>query len=280
MEVNQLVESLELRFQAAGVDNARRVAEELLAHVFGCRPLEIYTERVPDTWVTSKIEPLAERIENGEPLQYVIGCVDFWGLEIKCDQRALIPRSETEFLVEEVLNSAIWKNNPVALIDVGTGSGCIILTLAKQRPDATFKAVDLSATALELAKENARVQGLEDKICWMQNNLLEGFSPKSADAIVANLPYISSKDWSELHASVRDHEPQSALDSGPTGMELIETLASQARDVLISGGQLFLEFGFDQGESVFQCLEKRGYLDIQIKPDLAGLDRIAIATNP
>lgn len=287
MEVDQLVESFEFRFKAAGVDNAKRVAEELLAHVFNCRPLEIYTGGVPDASSTaeqleliSKIEPLAERIENGEPLQYVIGCVDFWGLEIKCDKRALIPRPETELLVEEVLSSYIWKNKPATVVDVGTGTGCIVLTLAQQRPDANFKAVDASANALELAKENARVQGLEDKILWLENDLLERFAPESADAIVANLPYISSNDWKELHSSVRDHEPQSALDSGPSGMELIKGLATQARYVLVPGGQLFLEFGFDQGETVFQCLKRLGYLDIQIKHDLAGLDRIAIATNP
>jgi release factor glutamine methyltransferase len=97
---------------------------------------------------------------------------------------------------------------------------------------------------------------------------------------VANLPYIASDDWKALSSSVRDHEPQSALDSGPSGMELIEELATQARYVLVPGGMLFLEYGYDQGDAVFRCLKKLGYLDIQIKHDLAGLDRMAIAENP
>ncbi|WP_372846298.1 peptide chain release factor N(5)-glutamine methyltransferase [Pontiella sp.] len=288
MEVDQLIESLEFRFTAAGVDNARRVAEELLAHVFDCKPLEIYTGKAPEArspaeqfQIIRRLEPLAARIEQGEPLQYVVGHVDFWGLQIKCDPRALIPRPETELLVEEVLASKIWNNKtPATVVDVGIGSGCIVITLAKQRTDACFKAVDISPAALELAQENAEQHGLRNQILWIEGSLLEGHAPASADVVVANLPYIASKDWAELHPSVRNHEPQSALDSGPTGMELIEDLALQARSVLVPGGQIFLEFGFDQGPAVRKCLENMGYADIQIKHDLAGHDRIACATNP
>lgn len=288
MDINPLIESFAFRFQAAGVDNAKRVTEELLAHVLQCRPMEIYTGAASGIVSTSqqfelicKLEPLAKRIETGEPLQYVIGHVDFWGLQINCDSRALIPRPETELLVEEVLSCRIMTDKrPATVVDVGTGTGCIVLTLAKQRPDASFKAVDISKDALELARENAKINGMEKSIFWMRNNLLQHFAPDSADVIVANLPYISSKDWNGLSPSVRDHEPQTALDSGPTGMELIEDLALQARSILVPNGMLFLEFGFDQGKIVAQCLNHLGYLDVTIKHDLAGLDRIAIATNP
>jgi release factor glutamine methyltransferase len=287
MEIISLIESFESRFAAAGVENPKRVTEELLAHIFHCKPMEIYTGAIPEQTTTEekialirRLEPLAARIEGGEPLQYVIGHVDFWGLKIKCDPRALIPRPETELLVEEVLSSKIWNNKPATIADVGTGTGCIALTLAVQRPDADFKAVDISPDALELAKENARDHGLEHRILWMENNLLEGFAQESCDAVVANLPYIASDEWAALAPAVRDHEPQSALDSGPTGMELIQILATQARYVLVPGGMLFLEFGYDQGDAVFQCLENLGYLNIQIKHDLANLDRIAIAENP
>lgn len=287
MEIDQLIESFEFRFAASGVDNAKRVAEELLAHVLQCKPLEIYTGAISQHTTTSEkmelikqLEPLAVRIENGEPLQYVIGHVDFWGLHIKCDPRALIPRSETELLVEEVLSSGIWSNSPATVVDVGTGSGCIVITLAQQRPDADFKAVDSSPATLELARENARTHGLENRILWLENDLLERFAPSSCDAVVANLPYIATADWKTLSSSVRDYEPQSALDSGPTGMELIAQLATQARYVLVPGGMLFLEFGYDQGKTVATCLENLGYINIQIKHDLAGHDRIAIAENP
>jgi len=277
----KLIASLERRFSGGGIDNAKRVAEELLAHVLDCKPMEIYLHNEPLPAENHEtLKKLAERIEGGEPLQYVIGHVDFWGLEIKCDPRALIPRPETELLVEEVLSSKVWNSKPATVVDVGTGTGCIVLTLATQRPDADFKAVDISPKALSLARENARAHGVEDKILWLENSLLERFAPASCDAVVANLPYIATTDWKGLSPSVRDHEPQSALDSGPTGMELIEELATQARYVLVPGGMLFLEFGYDQGDAVFQCLENLGYLEIEIKHDIAGLDRIAIATNP
>lgn len=279
METSRLVETLKQRFTAAGVDNAKRTAEELLAHLLDCKPLEIYFRGFPAE-KNQRLETLATRIEQGDPLQYVVGHVEFWGLKIKCDPRALIPRPETELLVEEILSSTVWNNRPATVVDVGTGTGCIVLSLASQRPDANFKAVDVSSDALELARENARANGLDKKVFWMRNDLLERFAPASADAIVANLPYIATGDWKQLHPSVRDHEPQSALDSGPSGMELIKQLATQARYVLVPGGMLFLEFGYDQGESVFQCLKKLGYLDIQIKRDLGGHDRIAIAENP
>ncbi|MCK4563562.1 MAG: peptide chain release factor N(5)-glutamine methyltransferase [Verrucomicrobia bacterium] len=281
MEIIRLIESVQSRLAGAGVDNAKRVAEELVAHILGCKPLEIYLRDEPCSPESLQaLETLAGRIEGGEPLQYVIGHIDFWGLEIKCDPRALIPRPETELLVEEVLSSKVWKNKPATIVDVGTGTGCIVITLATQRPDATFKAIDLSEGALALAQENARTHGLENKILWLNKSLLGDCAPESCDAVVANLPYIASDDWRALSPSVRDHEPQSALDSGPSGMELIKELATQARYVLVPGGMLFLEFGFDQGEAVFHCLEKLGYLDIRIKRDLAGLDRMAIAENP
>jgi len=281
MKIIPLVESLESRFTAVKIDNAKRVAEELAAHVLGCKPLEIYLRAEPLTTDNlESLEDFVERILHGEPLQYVVGHIDFRGLDVKCDPRALIPRPETELLVEEVLSSKVWERKSVTLVDIGTGTGCIVLALAKEHPDADFRAVDLSPAALELARENARFHGLENRIQWQESHLLDSFSPESCDAVVANLPYIASNDWKALSSAVRDHEPQSALDSGPSGMELIEELAAQARTVLIPGGMLFLEFGYDQGDAASQCLEKSGYLDIRIRQDYAGLDRIASATNP
>ena len=252
-----------------------------MAHLLGCKPLEIYLRDEPfPSEHLPELELLTVRIEGGEPLQYVMGYVDFFGLKIKCDPRALIPRPETELLVEEVLASKFWTKQSATVVDVGTGTGCIVITLASQRPDADFKAIDLSDDALSLARENARAHGQEGRILWLNKSLLDDCAPESCDAVVANLPYISSGDWEALSPAVRNHEPQTALDSGPSGMELIKEMATQARYVLVPGGMLFLEFGFDQGKMVRRCLEKLNYQNIQIKHDLAGLDRIAIAENP
>lgn len=277
----KLVQSLEQRFNDAGIDNARRTAEELLAEILGCKPLEIYLDAEPlSEEQIATLNAQAARIMDKEPLQYVIGHVDFMGMEIKCDPRALIPRPETELLVEEILNSAIWSRQAPVIMDVGTGTGCIVLSLALAHPAAKYIAADLSPASLELARENARTHGLEERIQWRINHLLNSIDPASCDAVVANLPYIATSDWQELSSAVRDHEPRSALDSGPGGMELIEELATQARTVLVPGGMLFLEFGYDQGGAVSECLHNNGYRDIHIKKDLAGHDRMAIAENP
>ena len=281
LKIIHLIKTLRSRFADGGIDNAKRTAEELVAHLLGCNPLEIYLRGEPfPPEIIPELEALAARVEGGEPLQYVVGHVDFFGLQIKCDLRALIPRPETELLVEEILASTFWSNQSATVVDVGTGTGCIAITLATQRPDANFKAIDLSPDALALARENARTHGQEERILWLNKSLLDDCAPESCDAVVANLPYISSGDWKTLSPAVRDHEPQLALTSGPSGMELIKELATQARNVLGPGGLLFLEFGCDQGQAVRRCLEKLDYRNIQIKRDLTGHDRIAIAENP
>jgi release factor glutamine methyltransferase len=273
--------------------NAKRAAEELLAHVMDCKPMEVYLCTGPlSTEQAEVLDALARRVESGEPLQYVIGHVDFMGLEIRCDPRALIPRPETELLVEAMLDSGIWQGtglngqpgapyrSPPRIVDIGTGSGCITLALARMHPEAEYIAVDRSAAALELARENARRLELDAGIQWRESHLLDGFEKGCCDAVVANLPYIATDDWLGLSSAVRDYEPRSALESGPGGMECIEELAARARRVLRCGGMLFLEFGFDQGTAVDRCLHEAGYHDIRIQRDLAGHDRIAIAVNP
>jgi release factor glutamine methyltransferase len=205
------------------------------------------------------------------------------GLQIHCDPRALIPRPETELLVETVLASMIRLEAGLGkprIVDIGTGTGCVALALARAHPEAEYTAVDRSPAALELARENAHRLGMDSEIRWCENHLLDGFEAGRFDAAVANLPYISTRDWQELSSTVRDHEPRAALDSGPSGMELIEELAMQARKVLRSGGQLFLEFGFDQGEAVNRCLREAGYRNVGITRDLQGHERIAAAVNP
>jgi release factor glutamine methyltransferase len=281
MQIIQLVEQLSQRFIIAGVENAKRVAEELVADLLETSPLGIYliSQPFPEE-KQAVLELLSLRIEQGEPLQYVVGHVDFRGVKIRCDTRALIPRPETEMLVEELLNAPIWNADAPRIADVGTGSGCIVLALAMEHPEAKFIAVDLSKDALDLAQENAKYLDLAEQIQWKQGSLLSGFAPASLDAVVANLPYISPDDWRELAPCVRDYEPKMALECGHLGMELIEQLVDQARSVLCPDGMLFLEYGYNQGSAVSQCLKTFGYRDVQIKCDLAGHDRMAIAVNP
>jgi release factor glutamine methyltransferase len=208
--------------------------EELAAHVLGCKPLEIYF-REPTQEQVAELEALVVRAERGEPIQYIIGHVDFRGLEIRCDRRALIPRPETELLVEEVLKfcrrgfqprslhtkTRLEASSTLKIADVGMGTGCIGLALLHELPNAQITAVDISPEALALARENAERLGLSDRFQTLENNLLEGFAKDYLDVVVSNPPYILSNVWKNLEPCVRDFEPQLALDGGEDGLDRI-----------------------------------------------------------
>jgi release factor glutamine methyltransferase len=288
----------ESRLKAAGNGNAKRAVEELAAHVLGCKPLEIYFRTITPEQ-ERELEKLIIRAEQGEPIQYIIGHVDFRGLEIHCDRRALIPRPETELLVEEVLRSAVCGLKPLKIADVGTGTGCIALALLAELPNGSVIGVDISPDALALARENAERLGLADRFIAVQGNLLNVdatsssrskkgkrdedvastfFTEASLDIVVSNPPYIFSKVCKMLDVSVRNFEPQLALDGGEDGLDLIRPLVEQAARVLKPGGGLFLEIGYDQGPAVSQCLENAGFQHVKIQKDFAGLDRIVSGT--
>jgi len=273
--MNDLIRQFESQLRAAGSGNAKRAVEELAAHVMGCKPLEIYFKPItPEQKVG--LETLIVRAEQGEPIQYIIGHVDFRGLEIRCDRRALIPRPETELLVEEVLKSEVCGLKPLKIVDVGTGTGCIALALLAELSNAEVTGVDVSPDALALANENAAQLGLNGHFTTGQNNLLDGFSESSLDIVVSNPPYILSDVCKKLDSSVRDFEPKLALDGGADGLDLIRPLVKQAFFILKPSGGIFLEIGYDQGPAVALILKNAGFQQVAIKKDLAGLDRIVI----
>lgn len=284
MDIRRALQEAIGALTAAAVPSAPTTAEVLLMHVLRRDRARLYAH--PEMEMTPEEERayrglVAERA-GGTPTQYLTGRQEFWGLPLGVKPGVFIPRPETEHVVEVSLRVAReqLERADARLVDVGTGTGCIALTLAQQRADAHFKAVDTSRDALELARENAHLNGLDGRVLWLENDLLDGFSKDSVDAVVANPPYIASRDWQALSSSVRDYEPRAALESGPSGMEQIARLAAQACNILVSGGMLFLEFGYDQGEAVRRCLDALGYRNIEIKSDLAGHDRIGIAENP
>jgi release factor glutamine methyltransferase len=317
--MNNLIKQFEARLTAAGSGNAKRAVEELVAHVMGCKPLEIYFKTITPEQ-RAELEKLIVRAEQGEPIQYIIGYVDFRGLEIRCDRRALIPRPETEQLVEQVLHavqesgirsqraekveaaSCRWAQRQDAastlkIADVGTGTGCIALSLLHELPNAEVIAIDISPDALALARENAKRLGLSDRFHCLESDLLGAFMVDEAsslvaqrqdaastlmeqfDIVVSNPPYILSDVCKMLDTSVRDFEPKLALDGGADGLDLIRTLIKQAARVLKPGGGLFIEIGYDQGLAVSELLEKHGFQRVAVKKDLAGLDRIVVGVR-
>jgi release factor glutamine methyltransferase len=258
------------------VENARLNAEHLLSHVLGKKRLELYLGFEGDLSEAQLIplRDLVRRRGQGEPLQHLLGTVEFCGHTFLCDKRAMVPRPETEELVG-LLIAAPGEITDGRILDVGIGSGVIALSLAARFPQATVYGVDISAEALALARENAIRLGLEQRVEFRQGNLLENFSERF-DLIVANLPYIPMPERPNLSREVL-HDPAVALFGGERGDELLFSLIDQAGARLQPGGCLALEIGENQAEPVLARLREKKYKDIQTKNDYSGRPRFIFA---
>ena len=265
------------RLERAGIDEAENKVRWVAAHLLGCGLLDVlrFLSEVPAPEQAARFAAALARLENDEPVQYVIGETDFMGLRIRCDARALIPRPETEELVacaEEFLRG---RDRPV-VVDACTGTGCIACALAKRVPGARLVATDLSAAALELARENARA--LDAAVEFRQADLLAGLPEAGADLVVSNPPYVAAAEIARLDRTVRDFEPHLALDGGPDGLRTISRLVAEAAHVLKSDGMLMMEIGEDQAAAIKEILCQTSHLQFQrLKFDCAGKCRVAQA---
>ncbi|MBP7636446.1 MAG: peptide chain release factor N(5)-glutamine methyltransferase [Kiritimatiellae bacterium] len=261
------------------VPDARTVCELLAARLFNCGRLELYRylDAVPQTRVVDALRRGLRRVADGEPVQYVLGRWEFRDLTLKVDRRALIPRPETEQLVDLVLASRQISQTPKPLVvDVGTGSGCIILSLARALRDGVFVGLDVSVEALALARENATLTGLAERVLFAESEGCGEFDPASVDVLVSNPPYIPSQTVDGLERHIRDHEPRLALDGGPDGLRVYRALLLDAVMVLKAGGGVFFEIGDDQGPALRTLLEEHGFSEVAIHRDYAGRDRFAV----
>jgi len=271
------------RLQRAGVDGARLDAELLLAHVLGRDRayLLAYPEQQLDPEQGAAFQSYLDRRAGHEPLAYLTGRRWFYGLELEVTPDALIPRPETELLVEQALRWLSQDRRGLRrVVDVGTGSGAIAVAVASRTSqDVEIVAIDASPQALALARRNAQRCGVPDRIQFLPGDLLEPLT-EPADLILANLPYIPSADLAGLMPEVRDYEPAAALDGGPDGLRPIERLLAQAGDHLRADGALFLEIGYDQGERACS-LAQRYFPDarLNIHQDLAGLERLLVVQS-
>jgi release factor glutamine methyltransferase len=257
------------------IDNPRLNAEHLLAHVLGRTRMELYLE-FEHTLKEAELAPLREVVRRrgqGEPLQHLLGTVEFCGLTFVCDQRAIVPRPETEELVE-LLESRIG-NRESTIVDIGTGSGVIALTIAAKFPETKVYALDVSEDALALARSNAERLGLAERVHFFKSDLLQNIS-ESFDLIVANLPYISMQDRQSLSSEVL-YDPAIALFAGTRGDELIRDLIEQAPPHLQPNGLLALEVGVGQSEPLRKFLVEKNFHDIESKKDYSGTPRFLFA---
>ncbi|HWY41609.1 MAG TPA: peptide chain release factor N(5)-glutamine methyltransferase [Chthoniobacterales bacterium] len=275
--VLEVLQSTTVYFERHKIENPRLNAEQLLAHVFGKTRMDLYLEferRLSEADL-APLRGLVKRRGQGEPLQHLLGTVEFCGHIFAIDKRALVPRPETEQLVELLVSEVRSQKSEVRILDVGTGSGVIALCLATKFPKAEVFAVDISEDALSLAKENAARLGLGSRVRFQKGDLLENLTERF-DLIVANLPYISMKDRSLLAREVL-HDPQVALFAGPAGDELVRRLIEQAPAYLNHGGLLALEIGINQAEGLTEFLGQKNYHDIDAKRDYSGITRFLVA---
>jgi release factor glutamine methyltransferase len=275
MTVLEVLSSTTAYFRKHNVESPRLNAEHLLAHVLGRQRIELYLEFERELR-ESELAPLRDLVKRrgaGEPLQHLLGTVEFCGHTFVCDNRALVPRPETEELVE-FLKSEI-RNPKSEILDVGTGSGVIALSLAAEFPEAEVIGTDISEDALGLARENAQRLGLSDRVRFLRSNLLQNVE-RSFDLIAANLPYISKQQRHTLSREVL-HDPNVALFAGAGGEELVRELVGQAPLRLRPGGILALEIGAGQSEALMLALAEKNYRDIWTEKDYSGVTRFLFA---
>jgi release factor glutamine methyltransferase len=245
--------------------------------VLGRKRIELYLEfeRELNESELAPLRDLVKRRAAGEPLQHLLGTVEFCGRIFQCDKRALVPRPETEQLVELLISNFKSEMANSRIADVGTGSGVIALSLAAEYPEAEIVAADVSEDALALARENAERLGLADRVRFLKSNLLENVEGV-LDLIAANLPYISTEERQTLSREV-SHDPKIALFAGVAGDEFVRELIAQARSRLRPGGLLALEIGIGQSEALVAALAEKNYRDIWTENDYSGVTRFLFA---
>jgi release factor glutamine methyltransferase len=263
-------------------ERARRDAELLLRH--SLRKSRVWLLGHRDRQISAldaeKYLHLVERRRRGEPVQYITRSVEFFGITLAVTPKVLIPRPETEHLVEKAIELAHRFPNP-RILDVGTGSGAIAIAIAQDTPQpANITATDLSRSALKIARFNAEGTGFADQIRFLQGDLLAPVAQEQFEIIISNPPYVPETDRPTVSVEVRDHEPSLALFAGPDGLDIYRRLIPQAFACLVPGGYLALEIGYGQSAAVEALLTNSGFQQVEFLPDLQQIPRVAVAQHP
>ena len=269
------------RFTSEGIASPRVDAEVLLAHCLATERIQLYAhfDQPLQEHELVNFRAMVKRRIGREPVAYIIGYKEFWSLALEVDREVLIPRPETELLVELALERLDGEGQDRTVVDVGTGSGAVALALKKERPCAAVFATDLSKGALAVARRNMEKLGLELEL--LRGDLLEPLPPEvRPDLLVSNPPYVTDGELKGLEPEVRDWEPRGALTAGADGLAIIRRLSTQAVERLTPGGWLLVEIGMSQGEATAKIFEQAGLVEIQVNKDLASLDRVVVGRRP
>lgn len=274
--VLEVLQKAEAYLARAGIENPKIDAQWLLAEVLGCKRLELFLqyERPLDEDVLQPLREAVRRRARGEPLQYVIGYLDFHDIRLEVGPGVLVPRPETEQLVERLI-SLLQEREAPRVVDLGTGSGAIALALAAALPAARILAVDRSREALEQARANAERLGLRERVSFRRGDWLSQLELE-ADCIVANPPYLTEEEWESARPEVRRYEPREALVAPDGGMADLKRILAQAPERLAQGGIVALEMGIGHGAPLKEQARACGFSDVTVEPDDSGRDRFLI----
>jgi release factor glutamine methyltransferase len=268
-------------FDRHHIDSPRATAEILLAHAIGSKRIDLYLhyDQPLNSDELNCFKALIKRRINREPVAYIVGHKEFWSIDLEVNRNVLIPRPETECLVEKALESLAADSDPEnkSILELGTGSGAVIIALASENPQHSYLGTDISSDAIEVARRNARRHGLGAKIRYMVGDWFAPFDAKAGifDLIVSNPPYIKSQDLKRLQPEIHAHEPVAALDAAQDGLRCLRHIIQIAHLYLKPGGALLLEMGHDQQAPLKQIIDASSpYEDVRFYKDYSGHDRI------
>ena len=279
--LSEILQGAVYQLESAGIENPRSEAEILLAYLLKVNRIQLYTrwdEECTD-FPSPEFQTLVSRRARREPLAYLIGQREFWSLDFMVAPGVLIPRPETEFVVEAVVRYA--PHGPARIVDVGTGSGNIAVCLAREMPQARIFALDISVTALQVARRNAARHQVSGQIMFLRTDLFSAIAPnlpsRTIDCVASNPPYIPSADIPALAPDVRSFEPHLALDGGADGLDCYRRLIHESSEILKAGGWLIMEMGYGQKDALVWEVHNCGYEVQEIIADYAGIDRVLVA---
>jgi len=275
MKISDILKITADRLRKADIDTANLDARLLLCKYLNKDKLYLIVNANEEIEVDSAFDELVERREKYEPMQYILGKAEFYGLDFKVNKNVLIPRPDTEILVERVIDYV--GDNNYTIVDIGTGSGCIPITVAVNCKNANVYTVDISPDATKVAVDNAKDNGVGDRISFLNMDILKHFPDFKVDCIVSNPPYIEDDVIPTLMSDVKDYEPLIALRGGRDGLVFYRRISEKGFGILNSGGMIAFEVGHNQSESVADILEKDGYINVEITNDLAGIGRVVSA---
>lgn len=277
MKIREMVKAGAEELKTAGIDDCRFEAEYMLSAVLGWERIKILTEGETEAGAETekRFFDMIDRRAKKEPAAYIVGHREFMGLDFETPKGVLIPRPDTETVVEEIISKAKTENFRTA-VEIGAGSGCISVSIAKYAGiDCT--ATDINPAAVDVSKRNAEKNGVGDRTTFILGSLFDGVHEKKYDLIVSNPPYIRKADMAALMTDVRDYEPAEALCGGEDGLDFYRRIAAEGRKYLRDGGMIFFEIGYDEAAEVGDILAANGFSGIETVKDLSGLDRVVSA---